>query len=78
MTVHERASAQDDREIARFFDIEVTSDRCPAAADPFLNHRGGINPVIEHDGEAAFHVGGGDLFEEPAAGVVQNQLNRRP
>ncbi len=51
--------------IARFFDVEIAGDRCPAAADPLLNHRGGIDAVVEHDGEAALDVGRGDLFEEP-------------
>ena len=35
----QRAGAQNDRQIPRFFDIEAAGNGCPTAADPFLNYR---------------------------------------
>ena len=59
----QRAGAQNDRQIARFLDVEAAGDRGPAAADAFLDHRRRVDIVVEHDRHAALHVGRSDLFE---------------
>jgi hypothetical protein len=56
--------AQNDRQIARFLDIEAAGNRSPAAGDSFLNHWRGINPVIENDCQTPANIGAGNLFKQ--------------
>ncbi len=64
-----------DGQVRGLFGGEGPGDLGFAPADALLDHRGGIDVVVQDDGQALLHVFGGDLVEEPGPLGVKIQGN---
>ena len=71
----QRTGTQHDGQVRGFLRGELAGDDGTATGDALLDHRSGIDLVVQHDGHATAHVFTGDVLEQGGAAAVEVQAD---
>ncbi len=73
----QRTGPQNDGQVVGFLSVKITGNPGGTAGNPLLDNRGGIDLVIQHNGQPPLDVLPGDTFKNPGAFAVKLNGDKR-